>query len=361
VVKLRERLAELEGWPILTSVVGEASAGKQERLRAERARLEALPAGWGAQVEDLLTAQAASKLHADIVRQETRYLDSEWEEPVQALAARAKQLEDVLREVEALRGRRDTRLRDLSERRQLFEALLPNAALGERQRTRIEQDVDELQRQTDEQLGRLAAELHQQAEALGAATSVRAIQSVDLGRFPRSWLPAELLAQLQDLDAQRQMMEPVLRELETLGATPLQDLGQAHIVLQRLGELIAHPALSAGQQSHAEGLRQKILGALKSKRQEAESWLGQQHEHFGALRPEDGAGLARVQQALHTPPAFLDGQAVQKLQALQADVERRLEENEVLQIEALFSRITSPERRQACLERLRQLSGLTLA
>ena len=89
--------------------------------------------------------------------------------------------------------------------------------------------------------------------------------------------------------------------------------------------------------------------------------LAQQREHFDALRPEDGAGLARVQQALRTPPLFLDGQGTQKLDALQADVERRLEENEVLQIEVLFSRITSPERRQACLERLRQLSGLTLA
>ena len=32
------------------------------------------------------------------------------------LAAAAKQIEEVLREVEALRGRRDTRLRDLAER-----------------------------------------------------------------------------------------------------------------------------------------------------------------------------------------------------------------------------------------------------
>ncbi|WP_104989993.1 hypothetical protein [Deinococcus sp. NW-56] len=361
VVKLRERLTEVEGWPTLTPAVAEAARAKQEHLRNELARLEALPAGWATQVEELLTAQAAGKLHADIIRQETRYQGSEWEGQVQTLAARAKQIEEVLRELEAQRGRRDTRLRDLAERRQLLEDRLLHPALGERQRARIEQDVQEVQRQTDEQLGRLAADLEQQAKALGAATTVRAVQAVDLGRFPRPWLPAELQAQLQTLEVQRETLQPVLQELESLGATPLRDLGQAHVVLQRLGELTAHPALSPAQQAHAEGLRQQLLGSLKAKRQEAEGWLTQQREHFDALRPEDGAGLARVQQALRTPPPFLDGQGTQKLHTLQADVERRLEENEVLQIEVLFSRITSPERRQACLERLRQLSGLTLA
>ncbi|SEJ90361.1 hypothetical protein SAMN04488058_13214 [Deinococcus reticulitermitis] len=361
VAKLRERLAEVEGWPTLTPATAEASLAKQQRLKEELHRLEALPAEWNTQMEDVLTAHAAGKLHADIIRQETRYHGSEWEERVHAVAARAKQIEEVLREVENLRGRRDANLRDLAEKRKVLEALLPHAALGERQRTRIEQDVQDCQRQTDERLARFAADLEQQARALAAATTVRAVQAVDLGRFPHSWLPVQLQDQLQTLEAQRQALQPVLQELESLGTTSLRDLGQAHSVLQQLGGLITHPALSPAQQTHAEALRQKMLEGVKAKRQEALSWLEQQIAKLEALSPEDGAGLARVQQALRTPSPFLDGQATQRLQALQQDVERRLEENEVLQIEVLFSRITSPERRQACLERLRQLSGLTLA
>ncbi|KEF34340.1 hypothetical protein RDMS_08040 [Deinococcus sp. RL] len=361
VVKLRERLADMEGWPALTPAVAEAARAKQENLRNELARLEALPDRWSTQAEELLTSQDAGRLHADIIRQETRYQGSEWAEQVQTLAARVKGMEEVLREVEALRSRRDIRLRDLAERRQLLEALLPHPALGERQRARIKQDVQGLQQQTEEQLGRLAADLEQQAKALGAATTVRAVQAVDLGRFPRPWLPAELQAQLQTLEGQRETLQVVVQELESLAATPLRDLGQAHGVLQRVGELAAHPSLSPTQQAYAEGLRQQLLESLKVKRREAEGWLTQQRGHFEALRADDAAGLARVQQALRTPPSFLDSQGVQKLYALQADVERRLEENDVLQIEVLFSRITSSERRRACLERLRQLSEPTLA
>lgn len=361
VVKLRERLSEVTGWPALTPAVVEASRTKQERLRGELARLEALPAEWRAQVEDVLKAQAASKLHADIIRQESRYQGSEWESQLQSLVTRAEQVEEVLRNVEGLRGRRDTRLRDLAERRQQLEAHLTHAALGERQRALINQDLQDVVRQTEDQLARLTADLRQQAEALNSATTLRALQAVDLSRVPRAWLPAELQSQLQDLEARQEALQPLLKELDGHVAVSLRDLGHAQTVLQRLGELSSESLLSPLQQAHVEELRQRVMGSVKLKGQEAASWLEQQRAHFGALQPEDGTGLAKVQQALRTPPPFLEDQARQTLQALQADVERRLEENEVLQIEALFSRITSPERRQACLARLRQLSELTLA
>ncbi|MEW6421595.1 MAG: hypothetical protein AB1511_07685 [Deinococcota bacterium] len=361
IVKLRERLAELQTWPILTPALTERIRIKQERLRAELTRLETLPGEWEAQAVNLLSSQAADKLHADIVRQETCYQGSEWEGRVQALSTRVKQLEEILREVEVLRGRRDTRLRELTERRQCLEALLPHAALSQGQRERIRQDVQEVQRQYDEQLGRLTADINRAAKVLGSATTVRAVQAVDLGHFPRPDLPVEWQTRLQELEDRQRALAPVLQELERLSEVPLRDLAQASGVLHRLEELAVHPTLSAAQQVLAEDLRQKLLGALEEKRRAAEAWLRLQRAHFDALQPEDGPGLAQVEQALRMPPAFLDAQALQELQALHSDLQHRLEESEVLQIEVLFSRITSLERRQACLERLRQLIGLTPA
>ncbi|GGL18962.1 hypothetical protein [Deinococcus radiotolerans] len=361
VVKLRESLAEVAGWPTLTPGVVEASRTKQERLQAELARLEALPAAWSAKVEDVLTAQAAGKLQADIIRHESRYQGSEWEGQLHMLVARADQLEEVLREVEDLRGRRDPRLRDLAERRQQLEDRRTHSALGDRQRARIEVDIQDVARQTTEQIDRLTTDLRQQAEVLDGATTLRAIQAVDLGRLPRAWLPPELQLQLQTLEARREALQHLFKDLESYTPVSLRDLEHAQGVMQRLSELASNPLLSPQQQAYVEELRQRVAGIVKIKGQETESWLQQQREHFEALQPDDGMGLAKVQQALRTPPPFLDDPLRQKLQVLQADVERRLEENEVLQIEALFSRITSPERRQACLERLRQLSELTLA
>lgn len=362
VLKLREYLAQLENWASPTPAVAERVAAKQARLLAELRRLESLPEQWAIQAEAALTAQAAGKLREDILRQERLYQGSEWEEQVQLLATYVKEVEGVLREAESLRDRRETRLRDLSERQERLETLLQtHTALGEKQRARIDQDIQEVRRQIAEQLDRFAADLNRLAETLAAATRVQALNTVDLSRFPHQWLPPALRTQLQSLETQRNALEPVLRELEAVAAVPLQNLSQAQGLVQRLSELAAHPALSAQQQAHAQNLSHRKLADLQEKQRAAAAWLQQQRERLDALSPDDGAGLAKVEQALHTPSAFVDAQAQQQLESLRANVQRRLEENEVLQIEVMFSRIPTPERRQYCLERLRQLSGLTLA
>jgi hypothetical protein len=358
---LQDRLAQLAAWATLTPAIVAAATTKRERLQTEVDRLLALPAQWEAKAGAVLTAGEASQLHSSIVRQEAAFVGTEWEDRIQQLAARAKALEEVLRQAESLRSQRDHRLRELDARRKAQEELLSNTFLSEVQRSRLQQDVQDTIQKHTEQIAQLEGDLNRYALALDQATTARALNAVELARLPRSGLPADLLSRLQHLDIRQRELEPVLIQMHGVATTLPRDAAHASSLLDQLTRLTELDLLSAVQREHAHTLQQRVQANLTAKYQEADAWLANKRQRFDALSLEDAEGLAGVQEALRSPHAFLSGDGKKGLSSLQADLKRRLEESEVLQIEVLFSRIKSPELRQACLERLNKLGSLTPA
>lgn len=358
-VTLHEHLTRLDALPALTPTLAAAVSTKRERLLTELHRLEALPSLWHTQAAEVVTAQEADKLYGDMVRLETRFQGSANEAQIQALIGRVKEIEEILRGAESLRAKRETRLRDLIERRSTLIEALKNEALFEQQRVRLQKDILEVEKQYADQLARFESDLVRHSQSLEAATTVKATTTVvaELTKFPRQSLPAEMQMKLQQLETSQQMLEPLLRELEQLAGTTVKDLDQTAGALQRLDELAAQDAFSEQQQAHARSAHRRLSDLLAEKQQAATQWIQGQRANFDALAPEDSAGMSKIEEALRRPHAFLDVQGQEEIVLLQTELKRRVEESEVLQIEMLFNRIKSPELRQACLQRLTQLNA----
>lgn len=96
--------------------------------------------------------------------------------------------------------------------------------------------------------------------------------------------------------------------------------------------------------------RIQLGGQEASKKAEAETWLS----NIESTRITD-ANLARLAKELQSPPRFLSEAQMARVEKLQVEVERQIDQSVVARIEQEFRRIRDLETRQACILRLQQL------
>ena len=352
VTDLQASLNELSKITPLSEPISEVLAQQRRKITAELARLRALPEQWAAALSEATTVQALGNLARDLARQEDLLKGTDKEKLVTALAAQVDKVQGLLRRADELRRNPSIRLRDLTERQAEQEEMSRHPELAPAQQQLLSADTTRTAELFEAELGKLDARLGTFQDKLGAVQSLAELDKVELGSFPRAGLPEDRLSRLQDLEAQRETLRPLLSELAALGQQLWRDLAQAQDLLRQYTTLMDAPGWSEGQRQVVSDKRTSLLGQLKDKRQQASAWLS---GHEKALQTLDARGLSKLEKELTQAHPFLDVSEQERLQTLRGHLQARLEEDQALQIETLFEKIESPQRRAALLSRLQQL------
>ncbi len=90
---------------------------------------------------------------------------------------------------------------------------------------------------------------------------------------------------------------------------------------------------------------------IQQEQAQAVQWL----EELEGEASQSDVSLSDMQQRLQRPPVFLPTEHQVRLETLRARVQERLDQDHIAQIECLFQSLGTPEKRQECLNRLRQL------
>lgn len=110
--------------------------------------------------------------------------------------------------------------------------------------------------------------------------------------------------------------------------------------------------LSATQRSLLDSKREGILDVRRRKITDARAWLDNI-----ARRQNSGENLGKLLSQVESPPAFLDGDGLNRLAEIRQALQRQLEDDLVALIEAKFREIRDAETRRRCLMQLQQLMG----
>lgn len=349
---LENSMAELGKITPVTEKVRTEADQKREKVNAEITRLNALLERWTAALASAMQPQALDELSKDITRNESYLRGTAHEENVQNLAAQVAEVHSVLRRAGELRGNSSTRLRDLAERRSAQESLREHADLSPQQREMLDNDIVQTGRIFDEQLSTLDKTLAGFQSKLDAVQAMAELDKINLSKFPHAGLPEDRLTQLRALEARRDTLRPLLNDLAMLGKQIWRTMAEAQELLRQYTALLGAEAWSEAQRDAVTAKRTALTDQLRAKRQEASAWLTEREEKLPGL---DAKGLTKLEDELRQPHAFLDVSEHDRISNLKAKLHARLEEDQALQIEALFERIESPQRRAALLERLRSL------
>ncbi|WP_102126051.1 hypothetical protein [Deinococcus planocerae] len=349
---LQGSLEELGNLPLLSGKVSEAAMKKRGAIEAELARLGSLPQTWQAQAADATDLRAVEGLAKEVTRHEAAFAGSPQQEVLGSLARQLGDLIRVLRRAGDLRVSPSTRLRELLERQAEQEQLLDEPVLSARQRGVLEQDVARTCQLFGEQVGKLEQELEGYDTKLSAALTVGDLEKLDFSRVPRAGLPESLARQLEDLEGRRHELRRGLSDAAALGKATWRNSSEAQEVLREYGAMLTLPLWSERQREQLEAQGNALRTKVQAKHGEAAAWLTEREQKLPTLT---GKGLAQLEGELAQPHPFLDGSEEDRLTALRHSLQARLEEDQALQIETLFEKIESPQRRTALLQRLQSL------
>lgn len=110
------------------------------------------------------------------------------------------------------------------------------------------------------------------------------------------------------------------------------------------------PLINPVQYTLLEEKQDKIKQYRQKKVQEAQEWLRGLAQRYKA-----GENPERLIHEIENPPHFLNPEDLTRLTQLKQALQKRLEENVLLQIEALFQKIKDVEARRQCLARLQAM------
>ncbi|GGO38476.1 hypothetical protein [Deinococcus humi] len=349
---LEANLSELGKITSVTTGVQDVVKEQREKTEAELARLRGLPAKWTAVLSEATTVQALSSLAKDLTRQEAYLRGTSDEETVTELTTRVETVQGILRRADDLRGSTSMRLRDLTERRTEQEKLSGDPALSPAQQQLLTNDAAHTAKLFETEINKLDARLSTFQDKLDAVRSLADLDKVELGTFPRAGLPEDRLGQLKALEGQRDALRPLLSELATLDQQLWRDIGEAQDLLRKYTALFEASAWSERQRQLVGDKRALLVENLIGKRQQASAWLS---KHEAALPTLNARGLSQLEKELAQPQPFLDATEKGRFDALRTGLQARLEEDQALQIETLFEKIESPQRRASLLTRLQQI------
>ena len=350
---LQDSLNQLKSQVFLPGQVSEVAQQRRDQLQIEIDRLSALPEAWAGELIQASDLKALEELSRDLTRQEAKFEGTPFSDRVRDLSQQVSAVAKVFRRAAELRGVKTTRLSDLTEREKEQQSLLQTPGLSPAQQLVLEEQLKATRQLFAEQVALREKDLREYAARLEQATTVNELDQVDLGRFPRAGLPEALSHELQLLEQRRGQLRERLSELQDLLKTPWPNLVEAQGVVERYTQLLQAPLWSAAQQQHLEQKRVAFLTQLQGKQDAASAWLNDCQQRLTSL---DGQGLAKLQAELERSHPFLSAQDEACLNTLRSELHQRLQEDQALQIELLFSQIESPRRRAALLERLQSLA-----
>lgn len=202
-----------------------------------------------------------------------------------------------------------------------------------------------------QQYEQIAAELPRAIEQATQASDVRKQRDLllqTLGQLEGTPFHQSLVA-LQERVEQLEAFFERLRELASAPQRTPDDLTRLEAQLSSL-ETSFGIWLAPSQYALLDQRRQAIENLRRQKTQEAETWLSQlMRRHANRENPET------LLREAETPPAFLPPEEKARLEEFRLRLKKQLDEDALLQIEALFRKIGDPETRRECLKRLQAL------
>lgn len=159
-------------------------------------------------------------------------------------------------------------------------------------------------------------------------------------------------SELDEADRKGKHLLEYLQTLNTISRRTPTSPEDAFSVIRELDTLInsSKNGLSQVQLSLVEKSKQRIENLVQKQINDAKNWYRTVEVQYN-----QGSSLHSVRECLLTPPSFLPGDERTRLELLKQEVEQRLEQDIIGQIEARFRQIKDPEKRAQCIERLQKI------
>ncbi len=206
-----------------------------------------------------------------------------------------------------------------------------------------------------EKLESFAANCRERLEALTQLDDIRFLRDDLLKHFKLFEDTEEQKVVEAALDA-ADALESFFRELEALRNERAQDPEDVRELLQRCTTLEEEYAdrLSRQQREQLKEVTEAIRQEAASERRLAVEWMTER-EKVLAKADVDTQRLMQVLRELNSPPAFLPAAEQNRLHNCQREAQRRVDADEVVQVEIHFRNIADPEKKIECLRRLERL------
>jgi hypothetical protein len=202
-----------------------------------------------------------------------------------------------------------------------------------------------------QQYEQIAVALPQAIERATQASDLRQQRDLllrNLGQLEGTQFHQSLVA-LQERVERLETFFEALRDIASVPCRTPDDLTNLEAQLADLETEFA-AWLGPTQRALLEQKKQGFGNLHRQKTQEAASWLAEL-----TRRDSNGENPENLLRQAETPPAFLPPEGCTSLEQFRLRLRQRLNENALLQIEALFQRIADPEARRECLKRLQAL------
>lgn len=245
-----------------------------------------------------------------------------------------------------------------------IKAMTHTASLAElyKYQNRLQEIADvsqELAEERDRKMQAIAQEIYRlQTYAETISASVQAIELRELHqcrdealklytRFSGTQVQAQLEHALHYLDLLHDFASQIGKVKVDALRTP-EDVAMARAELSRIRSDFER-GLSANHLNEVLQLEHQIESRVQSLQSEAVRWLE------ALERDEATLSTGELKLRLAAPPVFLPAECQQRLEALRARMQQRLDSDVIAQIEHLFEALVTPQMRQECLNRLQRL------
>jgi hypothetical protein len=209
--------------------------------------------------------------------------------------------------------------------------------------------LDLVKREID-QLESFAQGLQSATENLITAQDVRQWQQQFLRQIDR-FQDTPYQEDLESANEKVSQIQTLIEELETVTRRSPINFQEAVSIVKRLDQILerAEPWAGSAQKQLIVDARLAVDHSVRQKMSEAHQW-------YLALEADFSKGaIVQVAEKLKSPPPFLPETDKPKLTDLANRVQRRIDEDVIVRIEAQFRQITDRTLRKQCLDRLRQI------
>ncbi len=158
----------------------------------------------------------------------------------------------------------------------------------------------------------------------------------------------------KDLESANDLVDRIqtlIEEVETFARRVPTNFQEASSMVRRLDQILerAEPWAGSAQKQLIINARQAVDQYVRQKMNEAHQW-------YLALEDDFSKGaIVRVAEKLKSQPSFLQETDKSKLADLADRLQRQMDKDIIMQIEAQFRQITDRTLRQQCIDRLRQI------
>lgn len=154
-------------------------------------------------------------------------------------------------------------------------------------------------------------------------------------------------------EARTMALRDFFQELESIRAMSFKTPQEAQQIRTRLTNLLNENTnhLSVEQQALVSQLDRALTHQISSRINQADQWLVSLEQEWRS-NPEPAVISLKIDQ----PPAFLKPESRSRLHQLKTAVQSKLDEDAIAAVEMKFRQITDADRRQKCLERLKQVN-----